>query len=67
MPQLKIPCGATKIDILYTATKTRHSQMNTLKKNKKHLYSSYTAKKMEAEKEQQRAQRPQVIKKQEQT
>ena len=38
MPQLKIPRGATKIDILYTATKTRHSQMNTLKKKKKNTY-----------------------------
>ena len=34
MPQLKILRVATKIDILYTATKTRNSQMNTLKKKK---------------------------------
>ena len=37
MPQLKIPRGATKIDILYTATKTRHSQMNTSKKKNTYI------------------------------
>ena len=67
MPQLKIPRVATKIDILYTATKTRQQPNEHFKKKKTTYIPCTLLRKWRLRKNKQRAQRPRVIKKQEQT